>query len=349
MVTSRKVHLLKEFAKVRQTGQSGRWGDDQSSGVMPHDRNNRQPSKQMTASIRGQEKTTLTLSSPRHNLITSSKPVHTAPSTAHTPNHPAHTLPPATMSSPTETTVVLITGANKGVGRATAQRLAREHNYTVIIASRSLPAGEAVASQLVAEGHRAVAVQLDVLSEESIAAAAQFVADTFGRLDVLVVNHGQFLDRWHPSNPELGTRELYTRTLAVNVVGAACVAEAFVPLLRKARGGPRVVFVSSAMASLANAGDKSLLYYGLNGAAYITSKTAVNMLALQYAKRFEEVGGKVNVACPGLVDTDLTMHSYAGAKTPEQGAEYIVKLATDAEEVRGRNGTFGSSEGDYPW
>lgn len=110
-----------------------------------------------------------------------------------------------------------------------------------------------------------------------------------------------------------------------------------------------MVFVSTSMASLARAGDKSLPYYGLNGAAYITSKTAVNMLALQYAKRFGDVGGRVNVACPGLVDTDLTMHSYPGAKPPEQGAEYIVRLATDAEEVKGRDGTFGSIEGDIPW
>lgn len=139
------------------------------------------------------------------------------------------------MSSPTETeTIVIITGANKGIGRAVAERLAREHDYTVIIGSRSPAAGEAVASQLVAEGHRAAAVQLDVLSDQSVAAAAQFVSDTYGRLDVLVVNHGQFLDKRRPDVPELGTRELYTRTMAVNVVGAACVAEAFAPLLRKA-------------------------------------------------------------------------------------------------------------------
>ena len=251
----------------------------------------------------------------------------------------------------TSETIVLITGANKGIGRATAQRLAREHNYTVLIGSRDLPAGEQAAAELTAEGHRAFAVQLDVTSDDSIAAAAEFVRERFGRLDVLVNNHGQFLDSWNPSVPALPTRELWTRTFATNVVGTACVVEALLPLLRKAEHGrgPRVVFVSTSMSSLANALDKGQLYYGLNGAAYITSKTAVNMLALQYAKRLGDVGGKVNVACPGLVNTDLTMFAYEGAKTPEQGAEYIVKLATDAEEVRGRNGTFGSSEGDYPW
>lgn len=249
----------------------------------------------------------------------------------------------------TSDTIVLITGANKGVGRATAQRLAREHGFTVIIGSRNLSAGEKVATEPTSEGHRAFAVQLDVLSDESIAAAAKFVDETFGRLDVLINNHGQFIDRWEPSIPELSTRDLYTKTLATNVVGTACVTEAFLPLLKKAQQ-PRIVFVSSSMSSLANALDKKQLYYPLNGAAYITSKTAVNMLALQYAKRLEDVGGKVNAACPGLVDTDLTRKAYgAAAKTPEQGAEYIVKLATDAEEVRGRNGTFGSSEGDYPW
>ncbi|KAJ9150577.1 NAD(P)-binding protein [Coniochaeta hoffmannii] len=250
----------------------------------------------------------------------------------------------------TSETIVLITGANKGIGRATAQRLAREHNYTVLIGSRDRSAGEQVASELAAEGHKAFAVQLDVTSDESIAAAAKFVEERFGRLDALVNNHGQFLDSWNPAVPALPTRELWSRTFAVNVVGTACVTEALLPLLRRAEhGGPRVVFVSTSMSALANALDKRQLYYGLNGAAYITSKTAVNMLALQYAKRLDDVGGRVNVACPGLVNTDLTMFAYEGAKTPEQGAEYIVKLAADVEEVRGRNGTFGSSEGDYPW
>lgn len=254
------------------------------------------------------------------------------------------------MSSPSET-IVLITGANKGVGRATAQRLAREHGYTVIIGSRNLSAGGEVASELVAEGHKAVAVQLDVLSDESIAHAVEFVGDKFGRLDVLINNHGQFLDKWNPSVPELRTRELYTQTFAVNVVGTVCVAEAFLPLLRKAErgGGPRVVFLTTSMSSMANVLDEKLPYYQLNAAAYITSKAAVNMLALQFVKRLGDVGGRVNVACPGLVNTDMTMFAYAGAKTPEQGAEYVIKLATDAEEVRGRNGTFGGSEGGYSW
>lgn len=253
------------------------------------------------------------------------------------------------MPSPTET-IVLITGANKGIGRAVAQRLAREHGFTVIIGSRFLPGGEAVASQLVSEGHSATAVQLDVLSDASIAAAAALVEKTYGRLDVLVLNHGVFLDKWNPAVPDLPTRELWERTLAVNVVGTACVAEAALPLLRRAElGGPRVVFVSSSMASCARAGDKGLPYYGLRQDAYTTSKSAVNMLALQFAKRVEDVGGRVNVACPGLVDTDLTMHAYAGAKTPEEGAEWIVKLAAETQEVSGRKGTFAGSEGDIPW
>lgn len=250
----------------------------------------------------------------------------------------------------TTSTVVLITGANKGIGRATAVRLATDHGYTVIIGSRSLAAGQAVASELTSAGHKAVAVQLDVLSDASIAAAADFVSDTYGRLDVLISNHGQFLDQWNPSVPFLPTRELYTRSFAVNVVGTACVVEAFLPLLERARGGgPRIVFVTTSMSSLANATDKNSGYYEVRGPAYVTSKTALNMLALQTLKRVDAVGGTVNVACPGLADTDLTGGAFTWAKTPEQAAEWLVKLATGAEETKGRNGDFGSSEGDYPW
>ncbi|KAB5527930.1 putative short chain dehydrogenase family protein [Coniochaeta sp. 2T2.1] len=247
-------------------------------------------------------------------------------------------------------TIVLITGANKGVGRSTAIALARDHGYTVIIGSRDPSAGKKVASELVSQGHKADSVQLDVLSDSSIAGAAKFVEDTYGRLDVLIANHGQFLDKWNPNIPDLSTRELWTQSMAINVVGTAVLVEHFLPLLRKAKPAPKIIFLTTSMASLANALDKSQMYYHLNGASYITSKTAVNMLALQTLKRLDDVpGAKVNVACPGLVNTDLVHHMYPGAKTPEQGAEYVVKLATDDALVRHKNGSFGSTEGAYPW
>lgn len=244
------------------------------------------------------------------------------------------------------TTIALVTGANKGIGRAIAIQLAKDHGYTVIIGSRQISAGEAVASELKAQGYDATSLQLDLTSDESIANAVTTIEQKYGRLDVLINNAGIFLDPRRPDVPTLPTRELFERTFATNIIGAACLTDALIPLLRKAHGKPRIVFVSTNMSSLTNATNKEMPYYNLNATAYDCSKAAVNMLALNYVRLLEDVGGRINVGCPGLVATDMTGHNPFGT-TPEEGAEHIVKLATAGEE--GQNGTFSNKQGPIPW
>lgn len=247
--------------------------------------------------------------------------------------------------SATTTTIALITGANKGIGRAIATQLARDHNYTVLIGSRSLPAGEAVASFLTSQGHQALAVKLDVTSDADIAAVASIISEKYGRLDVLIHNAGIFLDAYKPGVEVLPTRTLFARTFDTNVTGPAALTDALLPALRRAEwGGPRVLFVSSSMSSMARATDKSMPYYYLNGTAYDVSKAALNMLALQYVRILDDVGGKSNVLCPGLVDTD--MHT-SGGVTPDEGASHIVKVATTVDGAP--NGTFSDKNGTIPW
>jgi NAD(P)-dependent dehydrogenase (short-subunit alcohol dehydrogenase family) len=246
-----------------------------------------------------------------------------------------------------KTTIALVTGANKGIGRAVAIQLAKDHGYTVIIASRQIAAGEAVASELKSQGYQASSLQLDLASDESIINAVKTIDQQYGRLDVLVNNAGVLLDGEGPNRPKVITRELYDRTFTTNVAGPAVLTEALVPLLRKGHGGPRLVFVSTNMSSLANATNKDLIYYNLNSGAYNCSKAAVNMLALDYVRLLEDVSGHVNIVCPGFVKTDLTGNN-PYAKTPEEGAEQVVKLATIGED--GPNGTFTSvAEGTIPW
>lgn len=141
----------------------------------------------------------------------------------------------------------------------------------------------------------------------------------------------------------LSARELFTQTFNTNVIGTACLTEACVPLLRKSEF-PRLVFVSSIMGSLSMATDKSTLYYNIDYKAYDSSKAAVNMLALNYARIFDG-HGLVNVACPGLVKTKLTNHLMG--ESPEVGAQRIVELATLGKG--GPTATFSKREGDVPW
>ena len=86
-----------------------------------------------------------------------------------------------------EKKIALITGANRGIGLETARQLGHK-SVTVIVAARSLSAAEETASALKAEGIDAVPVQLDVTKDQDRKAAAKFVEEKFGKLDILINN-----------------------------------------------------------------------------------------------------------------------------------------------------------------
>ena len=249
---------------------------------------------------------------------------------------------------PAKETIVLISGANAGIGLAVATQLAKDHGYHVIIGSRKVAAGEKVAAALVADGFSATAVQLDVTSDESIVAATSWIEREFGVLDVLINNAGILLD-YVPGLTDayksLSTRDLFNQTFSTNIIGVACLTEACLPLLRKSEL-PRLVFVSSRMGSLSEATNKSTMFYSLDYKAYDASKAALNMLALNYARILDNDGAMVNVACPGLVKTKLTNDHPYGSST-ELGAQRIVQLATASKG--GPTATFSDRDGSIPW
>jgi NAD(P)-dependent dehydrogenase (short-subunit alcohol dehydrogenase family) len=245
-------------------------------------------------------------------------------------------------STTKDSTITLISGGNKGIGLATATRLAKEHKHHVIIGSRSADEGAKVAASLQAEGCAASSVQLDLASDASIEAAAASIEAQFGRLDVLINNAGVLLDN---AQPKPATRDLYARTFETNVFGTVALTEAVLPLLRRS-ALPRLVFVSSVMGSLAQAKVKDTMFYAVDYRAYDASKAAVNMMALNYARMMEDVGGRVNVACPGLVNTNLGGGITFG-DPPHLGAQRIVELATLGKD--GPTATFSNRDGELAW
>ncbi|MCJ1449741.1 hypothetical protein MMC28_000069 [Mycoblastus sanguinarius] len=249
---------------------------------------------------------------------------------------------------PAKETVVLISGANSGIGLAVATQLAKNHGFHVIVGSRKLAAGEKVVATLVADGYSASSVQLDVSSDESIAAATSWIERDFGVLDVLINNAGIALDPGPQAiegHKGLSTRELFNQTFSTNIIGAACLTEACLPLLRKSEL-PRLVFVSSRMGSLSEATNKSTMFYSIDCKAYDSSKAALNMLALNYARILDEDGAMVNAVCPGLVKTKLNNDHPWGSST-ELGAQRIVELATASKG--GLTASFSDRDGDIPW
>jgi NAD(P)-dependent dehydrogenase (short-subunit alcohol dehydrogenase family) len=240
--------------------------------------------------------------------------------------------------------IALVTGANKGIGRETARRLAAI-DMTVLVGARDRGRGESTVTSLRAAVQRAriELLQLDIANDDSIVAAARDVEWRFGRLDVLVNNAGIALDGGPPSKQSLSAMRAMFDT---NFFGTVAVTQAFLPLLRKSPAG-RIVNVTSSLGSLGLASNpetniaKQLGYFG-----YSATKTALNELTVRLAS---ELGAgstlKVNSACPGYVATDINRHT--GPRTVEQGAEIIVKLSTLGRD--GPSGGVFDDAGAVPW
>jgi NAD(P)-dependent dehydrogenase (short-subunit alcohol dehydrogenase family) len=230
-------------------------------------------------------------------------------------------------------TNILITGANKGLGRETARRLL-ELGHTVYLGARDRERGERAAAELDAR-----TLLLDVTSDTSVRDAAAQLREQAGQLDVLVNNAGV------PGGFLPAADTTAANLLAVydtNVFGVVRMMHAFLPLLELSPA-PVVVNVSSGMGSLAVTTDPERFESTLKGLAYPSSKAALNMLTTQYAKSYP--GIRINAVDPGYTATDLNGHR--GTQTVEQGAEVIVRMATLT--AAGPTGGFVDVNGPVPW
>lgn len=245
--------------------------------------------------------------------------------------------------------IALVTGANKGIGRAASEKFAAL-GMTVLIGARSLQRGQAAAAQIRAAGGEAHALALDVTDPATVEAAARWIEDRFGHLDVLVNNAGisgsgraapqDAIDRT-PSEVDL---DVVRTVFETNVFGVIAVTNAMIPLLRRSPA-PRIVNLTSHAASLALYADPEGPLAGLPSAAYSPSKTALNAITVQYANELRGAGFLVNAFAPGYVDTEINGNT--GILTPAQAAEGVVRLATlDAD---GATGGFRSEDGPIPW
>lgn len=160
-----------------------------------------------------------------------------------------------------------------------------------------------------------------------------------GVLDVLINNAG--ISGGRVSAGEL-TAEKIHEVYDVNVFGPVRVLHAFLPLLERSEA-PVVVNVSSGLGSLTYSGDPESTYSKLIVPAYFSSKAALNMLTVQYAKAFPDV--RINSVDPGFTATDLNANR--GTQTVTEGTDVIVQMATIGPE--GPTGSFVSRDGPVPW
>jgi NAD(P)-dependent dehydrogenase (short-subunit alcohol dehydrogenase family) len=235
-------------------------------------------------------------------------------------------------------TATLITGANKGLGFETARRLIAA-GHTVYIGSRDAERGRRAAERLGAR-----VIQLDVTDDASVEAAVKAI-EADGGLDVLVNNAG-IQEEMGDNSVLIGaadvTADVMRKTFETNVFGTVRVLHAFLPLLRRS-AAPVVVNVSSGLASLTRVATPGTPAYAYPGVAYPASKTAVNLITVQYAKAFPNM--RINAVEPGFTKTDLNGNT--GIQTVEQGAEIIVRMAQVGPD--GPTGGYFDAEGTLPW
>ena len=231
----------------------------------------------------------------------------------------------------------LVTGANKGIGKEIARQLVAA-GFTVHVGSRDPERGQQAVDEI---GGGARLLVLDVTEAKSIADAAQQVED----LDVLVNNAGIMVDGSTPPEADVDS---FRRTYETNVFAVLAVTNAFLPALRRS-ARPRIVNISSGTGSLTWSTDPERQAFSAGtGAAYRSSKTALNALTVFYAQALAGEGFRVNALAPGLRRTDLNERAAASDGDPAEAAAGAVQLALLPDD--GPTGGFFSWDGTpAPW
>lgn len=188
--------------------------------------------------------------------------------------------------------IVLVTGASSGIGESVAVTAGSE-GAVVIAAARRLQRLERVVERIVGDGGRALALELDVADDESIARAMELVRTAHGRLDALVNCAGVI------SAGRLGEGDWqhWQTSIDTTFVGLVLVTQAALPLLIPSTCG-HIVNISSTAARRPNAGSS----------AYAAAKAGVNVFTEQLRRELGPSGIRVTLVAPGLVGTELFEH-----------------------------------------
>lgn len=239
--------------------------------------------------------------------------------------------------------IALITGANKGLGFEMARQLGQA-GVTVIIAARDPGRGEAAAAKLRAEGVDARFLKLDVLLPEDHRAAAAFLDQTFGRLDILINTAGVLPEGLGGSKASATPPEVLRTTFETNFFAPIALTQALLPLIRKSVAG-RIVNMSSILGSLALHADPASPIYDFKALAYDSSKAALNSFTIHLAHELKGTNIKVNSAHPGWVKTDMGTDA-APMEIPD-GAKTGVALALLGDD--GPTGGYFHLGKPIPW
>lgn len=236
------------------------------------------------------------------------------------------------MASPLdlEGSVVVVTGAGSGIGRATALRLAAD-GATVVAADINEDSCKETVELIGAAGFKARAAHVDIADLESVTSFHRSVMDIEGHCDVLVNNAG-----WEEIKPFLDTtQDFWNRIVSINLLGPITVTHTFLTEMTK-RGSGRIVNVSSDAGRVGSTGET--VYAGAKGGVIAFTKSL--------AREVARYGISVNCVCPGPTDTP------AFARVPERLKEALIRAIplrrlAQPEDIANAIGFFASPRSSY--
>ncbi|MBA2664456.1 MAG: SDR family NAD(P)-dependent oxidoreductase [Bradymonadaceae bacterium] len=210
--------------------------------------------------------------------------------------------------------IAVITGANRGLGLATATELARR-GYSVVMSARQKSDADQAAKPLLAEGLDVHTGELDISSDASVEAFFAWLGERFGRIDVLVNNAGEVFERRDPRTSQVDA-SLMLKAFNTNALGPWRMMQKALPMMN-AQGFGRIVNLTSGMGQLSEMGG--------GNPAYRVSKTGVNAMTIIMAHEAAP-GVKINTVCPGWVRTE--MGGPRATRDIDEGIAGIVWAAT---------------------
>jgi NAD(P)-dependent dehydrogenase (short-subunit alcohol dehydrogenase family) len=214
--------------------------------------------------------------------------------------------------------IAIVTGGGAGIGRATAERFARE-GARVVVAEISVPNGQAVVDSIRAAGGEAIFVPTDVSKASDIQAMGAAAVDAYGGVDVLFSNAAVQLHKQDKRAHEL-SEEVWDRTMATNLRGVWLCAKCVIPIMLKRRGGS-IINCASPTGMIGCAPDYT---------AYSASKGGVLGLTRVMAIAYARDNIRINALVPGTTDTPLIA---------ELLADEEIRASLTARAPMGRVGT----------
>ncbi|KAL4864048.1 hypothetical protein BDV12DRAFT_189219 [Aspergillus spectabilis] len=240
------------------------------------------------------------------------------------------------------TTIVLITGANTGIGFQVVRALSSSSKaYHILVGARSPAKADdaikAIKEEFPDSSSTLEPVIVDIEQDDSIQYVFKQVSSTHGRLDILINNAGAQLDPLFSRGQIATERELWDKSWSVNTTSTQVMTSTFAPLLLKSPD-PRLLFITSGTSTLAGTDNLALSvnrhptpgwpkpsFIGVP--AYRSAKTGLNMLMREWHRILKEDGVKVFAISPGFLATglggDRERSKQLGARDPTVAGPFI--------------------------